>query len=64
MDGASDVHFLWEYGVWILIPSIFGHFEFIDATNFQFQALIDDIWVILAFYSNLAPGNQNKMFFN
>ena len=36
MDGASDVHFLWTYGVWVLIPSRFGHSEFIDVAFFQF----------------------------
>ena len=43
MDGASDVHFLWTYGVWVLIPSRFEHSEFIDAANFQFQSLADEI---------------------
>ena len=34
IDGASDVHFWWTYGVWVLIPSRFGHFEFIDVASF------------------------------
>ena len=61
MDGASDVHILW---VWVLIPSRFGHSEFIDATIFQFQALVDEIWVILAFCNSLTQGNQNKVLFS
>ena len=64
MDGASDVHCLWTYSVWVLIPSRFGHYEFIDASSFQFQALVDAIWVILAFCNSLAPRNQNKMLFS
>ena len=39
IDGASDIYFLWTYGVWVLIPSRFGHFEFSEAASFQFHAL-------------------------
>ena len=34
MDGASDVYFLWTYGVWVLIPSVFGYFESIGTLKF------------------------------
>ena len=64
MDGASRVHCLWTYGVWVLIPNGFGHYEFRYVAIFQFQALTDEIWVILAFCSSLAEGNQNKMLFS
>ena len=64
MDEAFNVRFLWTYGVLVLIPSIFGHYEFIDVVGFQFWALAGEIWTSLAFYSSLALGNQNKMFFS
>ena len=64
MDGAFDVHFLWTYGVWVLVSNRFGHFEFIDIVNFQFQALADEIWVILSVCSSLALENENKMLFS
>ena len=64
MDGASDVHCLWTYGVWVLIPNRFGHSESIDANNFQFHALANEIWVILVFAAVWPSGNQNKMLFS
>ena len=63
MHGVCDVHFLWKYGVWVLIPSRFEHFEFIDSISFQFQVLADVIWIILAFCSNTDPRNKKKCFF-
>ena len=64
MDGVFDVHFLWTYGVWVLIPSRFRHSEFISATNFQLEALADEMWVISSICNILAPKNQNITLFS
>ena len=54
MDGASGVHVLWTYGIWVLISNGFGHFESIDALSFQVHALTDEVWVILSVCGSLA----------
>ena len=44
---AFDVYFLWTYSVSVLILGGFGYSKSIDALSFHFQALTDEVWVIL-----------------